>query len=181
MTEAELSDDLWAMLFSVRRSQRYHERRASYFENLHRLTNLTTIVIAGVVLMEAIGAHSPLYVKLLALLAAMMGVADLVIGFSRRAAAHGACRNQFIDLEGAIFKGASYDDAVGQRLKIQKTEPAIYRALDVLCHNETCVSMGCSDQRKVLPWLQRLTAHIFRWSDAGSTARPLRASDSRVA
>lgn len=180
MTEGELSDDLWALLFSVRRSQRYHERRAAFFENLHRLTNLTTIVIAGVVLMESIGAHSPWYVKLLALLAAMMGVADLVVGFSRRAAAHGACRNQFIDLEASILGGASYDGAVAQRLKIQRMEPAIYRALDVMCHNETCVSMGCADQQRVLPLLQRLTAHVFHWSNAGSTARPLR-SDSRAA
>jgi hypothetical protein len=175
--ENELSDALWEQLFSARRSQRYHERRTTFFEQLHRLTDLTTIVVAGIVLMEFAGVDSPVYFKVLAALAALLSATDLVVGFSRRAEAHRESRRNFIQLEADILTGSPIEKITSTRLAIEKGEPSIYRALDVLCHNEVCIAMGYTDDLRLLPWFQRVTAHLCHWSNAGSEAKLIPTAD----
>jgi hypothetical protein len=171
VSEDDLSDPLWFQLFSIRRSQRYHERRTTFFERLHRITDLTAILLAGIVVMELAGAESPGYIKVFAVLGALLSATDLVVGFSRRAESHRVCRNNFIDLETAVLRGSVLEDVVENRLRLEKAEPSIYRALDVLCHNEMCIAMKCEGDRKKLPLLLQLTAHFWQWPDAGSLAK----------
>lgn len=54
------------------------------------------------------------------------------------------------------------------RLHIEADEPPIYRALDLLCHNEQMRADGHppdSEHWASVPLYQRLTCHLFHWPD----------------
>jgi hypothetical protein len=171
-TETAVGD----LAFDIRRSVRYHDRRRVHFERLHRLTNVTTILLAGVVLMELGGEGSPTWVRVLAAAGALIGAVDLVVGFSRRADTHHNFKRRFIALEQELDAATPDLEKIRQqRLAIEAEEPPIYRALDLLCHNELCAAMGY-DRRKQpeafssLPWYQRWTANWIHWHEAGNEA-----------
>jgi hypothetical protein len=80
-------------------------------------------------------------------------------------------RGRFIDLEAAILKGddtpENWRDWQIARLQIERDEPPIYRALDLLCYNEQCRSEGARrpEGQPRLKLHQRLTCHFYPWSD----------------
>lgn len=167
-----MDEDIEDILFGIRRSVRYHERRGAHYDFLQRLTNIATILLAGVVLMQLAGATSPLWVRVLAGIGAILSALDLVVGFGRHANLHRDLRQQFIELERRCHEGNSGAELMQRRLDIESREPAVYRALDVLCHNEICACMGYSRATKPeyfydVPWYRRATANYLLWSDAG--------------
>jgi hypothetical protein len=165
-----MSDGRWELLFDARRSARYHDRRRAHFERLHRVTNVTTILLAGVVLMEIGGAGSPLWVRILAVAGALLGAMDLVVGFSRRVATHLNFKRRFIELEQELIAGSAVDAVTQKRLNIEAEEPPIYRALDLLCRNELCLALGLDHLGAFvdIPWYMRWTANWIHWTDAAS-------------
>lgn len=88
---------------------------------------------------------------------------------------HRDLKGRFIALEMAILAGDDQPDTWAkyevERLRIEQDEPPIYRALDLLCHNELLVAEGhkrtgdaaahFADVGKV----QRFTRHIVHWPD----------------
>jgi hypothetical protein len=50
-----------------------------------------------------------------------------------------------------------------ERLEIEKDEPPIYRALDLLCHYEACKALGC-DHTIAIDGYKRWTAQWLRWT-----------------
>jgi hypothetical protein len=164
------------LLFDLRRAVRYHDRRRAHYERLHRATNVVTILLAGVVLMELSGGGSPLGVRILAVFGALLGAADLVTGFSRSADAHHNFKRRFSELERELSAGAQVAVVEQKRLAIEAEEPPVFRALDLLCHNEMCVATGHrrTDTPSVfakVPWHVRWTANWIRWPNAGETTR----------
>ena len=162
-----VEEALEGLLFDVRRSARYHERRCAFFTVLHRLTNLTAILLAGVVLMELLAREpSPIWIRVLAAIGGLLSACDLVVGFGASADAHRDFKRRWVALERQILKGALHPTATDERLIIETEEPPIYRALDVLCHNELCRAMGmarCEMYR--VPRFVRWTAQILHWYD----------------
>lgn len=175
MNLANLSDEQYGLLFDVRRSIRYHERRRAFFERLHRLTSFFTIILAGAVLFELAGTGSPaLWLQVVSLLAAMLAALDMIVGFANRAAAHQGLRGRFVDLEMAIFSAGEDADSWQRhrlsRLQIERDEPPVYRALDLLCRNELLIAEGFSHQKApehfaCVGWWRRLTSHLFHWQN----------------
>jgi hypothetical protein len=169
-----MSDPQTDLIFDLMRSVRYHDRRRAHFERLHRATNVVTILLAGIVLMELSGGGSPLWVRVLAVVGALLGATDLVIGFSKSADAHHNFKRRFSELESEANAGGSLDAVVRQRLAIEAEEPPIFRALDLLCYNEICAAVGHhrTDTPCVfaeVPWYMRWTANWLRWPNAGET------------
>jgi len=91
------------LLFDVQRSIRYHDRRVAHFDKLHKATNVLTILISGVVILDVFSSFTPtspdavgqlstsslvLGVKIFAAIAALFGAFDLVVGFGHRANEH---------------------------------------------------------------------------------------------
>jgi hypothetical protein len=107
--------------------------------------------------------------KVICATAALLAAFDMVAGYSSAANRHAALRARFIDLESAMLKGASDDWREWQlaRLAIERDEPPIYRALDLLCYNELCLSEGTQrpEGQPRLKFHQRLTRHFFPWAD----------------
>jgi hypothetical protein len=50
MNIEDMTDAQYGLLFDVRRSIRYHDRRRAFFETLHRITSALTILLVGWVL-----------------------------------------------------------------------------------------------------------------------------------
>lgn len=167
--EAETSSDgqteRHGVLFGVRRSSRYHERRMAHFERLHRATNAVTILLAGVVLLEVAGSIVPTPIRVLAVLGALLSTLDLVIGFAKSADRHRDLKRRFVLLEREIVLGRPTTDCVAMRLEIESDEPAKYFALDILVHNELCLSLGphYRDSVRDIGWWAGSTAQWWRW------------------
>lgn len=170
MQMGELSDEQYGLLFSVRRSIRYHDRRRAFFERLHRLTGALTILLAGSVLFDIAGADTPPWLLALGLASAILAAADMVVGYASHAAIHRDLRGRFVDLEMRMLSSQIDDNAWSQyrleRLRIERDEPPAYRALDLLCHNEVMMSEGYkqdSEHFAQVGWFRRATCNIFHW------------------
>jgi len=164
----EQDSEVFATLFDVRRSIRYHERRSAWFGDLHRITNAMSILISGVVFVQMGGGEVPCFIVAITIVCALLSAFDWVTGYAAKADAHRSLRRRFCELEEAIIHA---DDNAGLKqwrlelLQIERDEPPAYRAVDLLCHNEAARSMGCNDDgdiEDVTCW-QRLTCHLYRW------------------
>jgi len=169
MKPAHMSDEQYALFFDVRRSIRYHDRRRAFFETLHRLTGALTVLLAGAVLFDiARPGDNPAWLLALAAIAAVLSAFDLVAGYSSRANRHADLKRRFVALESGILAAdtadATWQRLAADRLAIEADEPPIYRALDVLCHNELARAEGIFDTYHLPAWAA-LTAHLFHWPD----------------
>jgi hypothetical protein len=168
-----------ALHFGIQRSVRYHDRRVAHFDILHKITNVLTILLSGVVILELTGVESPLWVKISAAIAAIFGAFDLVVGFSHRANQHRDLKRRFCVLEIRMIQSKSREEVEAvlcERLQIEAEEPPIFRALDAKCHNEMLISKGYTQtdpddkiQFRYLPRHKRWTANWLRWPDLTST------------
>lgn len=173
--QLQLSDEHYALLFDVRRSIRYHDRRRAFYEQLHHLTSLLTILMAGSVLFDlAKKGETADWLIWVSVAAALLAAVDMVIGYSKHASLHASLRERFANLEIDMVSGPADGDCwlvyQKERLLIEKDEPAIYRVLDGLCRNELLVAEGYSKKDaseyffKSWFW-QRWTAQLFRWEN----------------
>ncbi len=173
MTPSQLDRQQYALLFDIRRSVRYHDRRRAFFERMHRVTGALTIVLAGGVLFELAGTGSPaLWLQCFAVAAAVLSAFDIVVGYAARANDHAALRVRFVSLEMKMLAGdleeATWCGYRQERLAIERDEPPIYRALDLLCHNEMLRAEGFDPVvdpahfSRLSAW-QRLTSQFLHW------------------
>ena len=157
----------YGLLFDLRRSVRYHDRRRAWFELLHRMAGLSALFLCAAVPFSAAGTTpAPPWLAALAIAAGLVGV-DVLAGFANSAARHQSLRARFIMLEAALLADPAANHHVA-RLHIEADEPPIYRALDLLCHNEQMRADGHPPDSKhwaTVPLYQRLTCHLFRWPD----------------
>ena len=147
MTRSEMTDAQYALYFDVRRSIRYHDRRSAFFERMHQLTGVLTVLLAGSVLFDiARPGDNPAWLLALAAIAALFSAFDIVIGYAAKAGQHRDLKARFAALEIAIVTGnadaATWQAHHTERLRIEQDEPPIYRALDLLCHNELMRAEG---------------------------------------
>lgn len=165
----------YGLLFDIRRSIRYHDRRRTFFEQLHRLTSLLTILMAGSVLFD-LGkeGQTATWLTTISTIAAVIAAVDMVIGFSKRSNQHSDLREKFATLEIEMVTGSddelTWQDYVKRRLLIEKDEPAIYRVLDGLCRNELLIAEGYTRKDHGQYFFKcnvvhRLTAQFFRWDN----------------
>ena len=169
-----LSDEQYGLLFDVRRSARYHDRRSGFFTKMHQLTGVLTVLLAGSVIFDiARPGDSPFWLLALATLGAGLAAIDFVVGYATRATTHRELKNRWLDLEMAMIDGDLTEQTWHayrlERLRIEKDEPPVYRALDLLCHNELlvadahCTTGDQSPLRWKLNFLQRSTSQLYRW------------------
>lgn len=166
-----LSDKQYGLLFAIRRSIRYHDRRRAFFDRLHRLTGVLTILLAGGVLFELAGTGSTAWwLQIIGVVAAVLASFDMVIGYAAYSVRHSNLRGCFVDLEVKIVAGdceeSTWTKYEQERLKIERDEPPIYRALDLLCHNEQCKAEGSDSQYLAdISWFKALTSNFWHYSD----------------
>lgn len=177
MSRSNIADERYSLLFDVRRSVRYHDRRRAFFEKMHRVTNVLTVLMAGSVLFElGRGGDTSWWLKALSVAAALLAASDMVVGYASKADLHATLKRRFGDLEIAIVGGSNDEQALRQclmeRLRIEQDEPPVYRALDSLCHNEQVIAEGIDDPAQLnrLRRWERWTCHVHQWPNISETA-----------
>lgn len=156
---SDLDDKTYELLFAVRRSVRYHDRRRRFYEIWN------TITVAGAVIgctsaFAALMADSTAVSAFFSAAVAMLGAFDLAVGTARRADRHGDLARQFIALEQDFAPGRNLEDdeyatLTRRRLAIEASEPAVLRLLDTMCHFEVLRSLGDAKRHPRIPWVRR--------------------------
>lgn len=178
MNLKDLDDAQYGLLFDVRRSVRYHDRRRGFFDRLHRVTNVLTILMAGSVLYDLGKAgETAWWLVALSALAAVLAALDMVVGYSAWATRHHDLKNRFCALEIDMLSGdvapATWQGYAVRRLKIERDEPPVYRALDLLCRDELLIAEGVTRERapkefSTLSGWQRWTSQVWHWADVAA-------------
>lgn len=167
----EYSDRMWELLFAVRRSIRYHDRRQRFFSQCHRLVSAIWIVSGAAIFGEIFGNH-----KLLVILPTIAAVADIVIGFAQQMSEHKVLKQKFMQLETQIISNpddSNHADFYSKRVAIESGEPPKLHALDLLCHNEVVHAYYSREDAKEhlaeIKWFHRRFAQFRAWPNAADT------------
>ena len=97
---------------------------------------------------------------------ALVAVAELVWGVSRRTRDHEILHRRFSDLATSIRPkprtDEAYADWVSARIAIESDEPPIYWAVEADCDNEVRRAWGRDQELAQIGWWPRLTMHLQR-------------------
>lgn len=160
-----INKEMDAMLFGIRRSVRYHERRKRFYELWSTTTTTLALLFGSATFFSMINDRKELQ-TLAAALVTLTASLDLVIGFSRKACLHEELKKRFISLEMKAAAGATINDLQMERLAIEAEEPPVMKALNVICHNELMIADGFDSSSPgyfPLPWYKEQTANLFSW------------------
>lgn len=155
------------LLFGVRRSIRYHSRRRMFFDRWQTVTSAVSVVFGSATVVTILGANSPKFAVMAAVVVTLASAVDLVVGTAKAARDHSDLAKRFISLEQAINGTQELDERTitqleNSRLDIEKDEPPVLRVLDTLCHNELMRAMGYDHHDfKRVAWYQRFFAQFF--------------------
>ena len=164
-----LDDRTYNLLFSIRRSCRYHQHRRKHYETW----NSVTIIIAAIggssaaAMTWATLPQQPGWAPtFFAAFVALVSTIDLAVGTSRLANQHAELARRFIFLEQRFAHNRSLDDSEFEevtqtRLDIEASEPTVLRLLDVMCHFELLRAYGDQAVRPVIPLWRRKLANWF--------------------
>ena len=155
------------LLFGVRRSVRYHNRRRMFFDGFGLFKSACTVILGSGTMVGILTSGGHAFTLLAAALITVLSAIDLVVGTSKAARLHSDLARRFIELEKEFLPEkattrAELDRLEAARLTIEADEPPILRILDSVCHNELLRSMGYEDEvfLKIF-WFQRLFANFI--------------------
>lgn len=161
------------ILWDVRRSIRYHERRRSFFETFNQTANAVALILGAAtivtLLTEVATISTSIWWKIIpGAFITIFSSLNLVIGTAQKAQRHHELARRFIELEKMLVLELPNDDLTrkikAERLAIEADEPPIYRIVDILCHNELLKADGY-DPSSAPPYnvsaMQRLFAPFF--------------------
>ncbi len=170
MTNTEAGQDhrIHNLLFGVRRSIRYHNRRRMFFDRWATFTSAISVIFGSATVLALLkGQGGELYAALAATTVTLFSAVDLVVGTSKTARLHADLSRRFIGLEKEIIATPSptEDDMIrlaGSRLDIEADEPPVLRVLDSLCHNEMLRAMGYDKEQFLrIRWYQRIAPNLI--------------------
>ena len=159
------------LLFATRRSVRYHRHRERFLDRVHRLGSLL-MAFGGAATVTTLVAELPSdWAWLLPTAAGITALAaahEAACKTARGARKHDSLARDFLTLEQDVLRARSNltsKTLVGlqtRRLDIEATEPAVYRTLDAMCHDELITALGRDrSERTNVTWLQRMCRHFF--------------------
>ncbi|WP_256815381.1 MULTISPECIES: hypothetical protein [Pseudomonas] len=161
----DLTDRWDAMLFGVRRSIRYHQRRRAFFDRLDQLSNMLSVIFGSAAIYGILeDDYKALAIGASALVTVLASI-NLVVGSALRARAHSDFVRQYVDLEKRML-GQPDEQTLQQvsesRLSIEAEEPPVLHVLNAICHNELMRAMGYKREKLAeIGWAQRLFSQFF--------------------
>lgn len=162
---ADLEDRWHAMLFGVRRSIRYHQRRRAFFDRLDQFSNMLSVIFGSAAIYGILERDYQAMALIASALVTILASINLVIGSAQRARAHSDFARRYVDLEKRMLGQADEQTLLqvsGERLSIEAEEPPVLHVLNSICHNETMRAMGYKKEDLAkIGWLQRLVAQLF--------------------
>ncbi|MEO0678824.1 MAG: hypothetical protein AAF192_00250 [Pseudomonadota bacterium] len=168
--------DREGQLADCRRSTRYHIYRMRFFQLLAKIASAVSLA-AGTTAAGSLLASGPAWLPLWAsgtVVAAQ--VIELVVQASQKATLHRSLADAFITLEREIVRaGAAFDPirVQDQMLEIEMREPPVYRALDIMAHNEVAFASNRQGDACEVRLHERLLAHFIAFASVDWEARRL--------
>lgn len=161
----DLDERSYGLLFGVRRSIRYHDRRRAWFDGWHNVTLFLSFFGSSAAAVAVLGEWNAFAAVAASVMVALLATMDLVIGFARKATLHHMLKWRFIELEKSMpmcsFSDEEYQQFRGQRLEIEKDELPAKRLLDLLCHYEQCRADGVEEYGvHGISWWRKFTAQM---------------------
>ena len=166
-----IENKVFGLLFGVRRSIRYHNRRRSFFDKFNSITNALALIMGSATVygalktnLEGIAILAPAFITIFSSI-------NLVIGSTRQARVHHDLCKRFIFLEKMISECRNPDENelakwTSERLDIESEEPPVLHVLNSICHNELLRAMGYSKEDCVeISWLQRFLAPFIDFQE----------------
>jgi len=158
---------LHELLFNVRRSIRYHNRRRYFFDQIHVISTILSALSGSATIAAVLGNLGTTWTVGFAAAVAIFSAVDVVVGTDRAAKTYHELAKRFIDLEKAIITSDDITDKdiarfTAQRLEIEADEPPALKVLDSICYNEMLRAMGYPESEYVtIKWYQRIFAQII--------------------
>ncbi len=161
----DLADRWHEMLFGIRRSIRYHQRRRSFFDRLDQGSNMLSVIFGSAAIYGILERDYQAVALVASALVTVLASINLVVGSAQRARAHSDFARRYIELEKRML-GCPGEQALQQvsadRLGIEAEEPPVLHVLNAICHNEMMRAMGYKkDELAKIGWFQRLVAQLF--------------------
>jgi len=165
----ELFLEIHNLLFGLRRSIRYHNRRRSFFDGFQRFTNAVSITLGSAILFIILSDVGTYFAVTSAAIVTIFSAINLVASPSQKARLHEDLGRRFMMLERELInrerEDFTHEDLrrfTVQRLEIEQEEPPTLYVLDAICHNELLRAMGYGKEYFVqVNWYQRLLANIL--------------------
>ena len=166
--ESEPNQQFKDLLFSLRRSIRYHGRRQGYYRACQDATLFVAFLLStSTIALLFQNASDQTWLKLLpSVVTSVLVGFTLVYRVGEKACDHANFRRQFIILEQRLVEGRSLvgqqmngliQDVAKERLNIESYEPKVKKVLDTICHNELLRAMGYpkTDEIEIGFWQRR--------------------------
>lgn len=162
----QYKDEEYELLFSIRKSIRYHIYRKRFFDSFNNITAFVSVISGTATFAAVLAKAGPNISLACAAVVAIASTIDLIIGSSQAARHYDDLAKRFIKLEKAIISNNIQTmDAItcfkAERLDIEIDEPPKLRILNAVCYNETCRSLGLKDSEIKVGFFQRLLKHYF--------------------
>jgi low affinity Fe/Cu permease len=149
-------------LFSIKRSARYHARRAAFLDFVAKSINIVSMLAGFSVVASAIGRRESVYMAF-GIAVAFLSMVNFIFDFPSKARLHAELKRRFAELEKSMVGLEPGKEAVSEkireRLAIEVDEPAVVKTLDMMCHNDLVRAQGSGKPAEV-GWLRSLFCQI---------------------
>jgi len=165
LTEEE-KDRAHCLLFGVRRSIRYHNRRRQFFDRVSKCTDGLTAISGSGTIIAAVSQNFTGASVYLAGITAFFSAINLVFDTKGNSRLHHDLARQFIGVEKALVDPDLTSDQIikaeSDRLEIEAGEPPVLMVLDLICHNELVRAMGFDENERFdIKFWRAMFAHLF--------------------
>lgn len=170
--------DVEDLLFFIRISRRYHNKRRGFLDAAHRFAATLAIIAGSAATVAALTALGSWAIAAIAVISVIFSVIDVTFGLGEKAALHGELWRRFTSLENEIVSCVNVDANQSaafrkKRLEIEEQEPPEFRNHVKICFNEQLEADGSDNQEKYhLSWTQRFFSQLI---DIKSSDRQVRA------
>lgn len=165
MTEDEILDCRYRLLYKAEYSARYHRRRAAFLSNSDTFLNLVTIVAGASTFGDLVSGSPGWLSKLGAATVTLLSVAQIVLRLGARASEHAQWLKRWTALHSDISLESSPDLADIRRWTEEQTAIETecigeLRALCLDCENAAARFMSIPNRQVRLTRLQRIFIHF---------------------
>ena len=136
------------LLSDCERSARYHAARCAFFDFWHRALMVSVLFAGSGAALSAVltlGSKDHILVAM-GLFVAAVGAIDVVVGLPMKARDHEILKRRFYVLAKRIVPhratAVMIEEWRAEMVSVFEDEPATYHALNALCHNAICQSVG---------------------------------------
>ncbi|WP_413220141.1 hypothetical protein [Tritonibacter mobilis] len=169
----------WAKLvFSLRRSSRYHRARERFFDSWARRISFFSVVTGTAAFTSVMADFGQAWSAGAALAVAVAQAVDLVASPSKNAKLHADLARRFIVLEQKALKvefelsDRNVTQLQSERLDIELEEPPVLRWLNIKMHNEVNrAEHGIETLPQPIPWYQAWVIDYFDIVDPSKKLR----------